>query len=244
MKDIKDFYILGIPVETDLGECHFLKVSDYPDYFMDLQTISLTKNHLISKYKEFNKKEKDLLLEQAIEEMEKADLFTLALSIPELQEAYLTLFTKVFDSEDVFFEITKESEGFYYYRNLVMEMNCMKEEKINPNPEIQKAIERSRRVKGAEGDSLQFADIVTSCVGYNGLSYKDINEFTVYQLYATFYRIAQIKNYDTSTLFATVAEKVQIDSWSKHIDLFAEDYHTISKEDFQRKGISLFGGKE
>lgn len=239
MLDLKEFYILGLPIQTVLGSCHFLKVKEYPEYFFDLQTVSLTKSHLINKYSEINKKIKDPQLEEFITSIHNLNLYTLANTIPELSESYLKLFAKVFNNEDAFSNI--KEEDFDYIRNLIMEMNFMKEEVINPNPEIQKAIERSRRVKTQGDDKLEFTDIISSVVGFNGLSYQNINEFTIYQLYMTFYRIAQIKNYDTSTLFATVAsEKIKIESWSKHIGLNGEDEHSMSKDEFEKQSNDLF----
>jgi hypothetical protein len=243
MKDIKDFYILGMPIETKIGDCHFLKVKEYPDYFLDLQTISLSKLQIINKYEESNRLKKDSLIEEIIGELKKIDLYTMAISVPELQESYVKVFTKVFNSDDILSEI--DENNFTQIRKIVMDMNWVKEEEINPNPEIQRAIERSRRVKSMDGDKLAFADIVSSVVGYNGLKYQDINEFTVYQLYMTFYRIAQIKNYDTSTLFATVSsEKISIDSWSKHINFFEKENHTITKDELDSKSNSLFGSNK
>jgi hypothetical protein len=240
MMDIKEFYILGLPINTEIGECNFLKVKEYPDYVVDLQTISLTKSHIINKYNEINNLKRDLEFEKLIKEMEKVSLYTMATWIPELKDSYINIFSKAFRDEEVLLEINEKN--FDYYRKLIMEMNWMKEEKINPNPEIQRAIERSKRVKSLDGDRLEFADIVSSVVGYNGLSYKDINEFTIYQLYMTFYRIAQIKNYDTSTLFATVStDKVKIEGWSKHINFYQEDNHAITKEELDEKSNSLFG---
>ncbi|MED3562250.1 hypothetical protein [Bacillus xiapuensis] len=236
MMDFKDFYILGLPIKTNIGQCYFLKVKEYPDYFADLQIIAMTKEQIIYKYGELNKNGS---LDEFINELKKLTLFEIALGIPELRESYCKLFDKAFNKKEVLFNI--KVEEFTYYRSLIMAMNCLKEETINPNPEIQRAIERSRRVKQQDGENTSFADIVTSIVGYNGLSYNDINEFTIYQMYMTYYRIAQIKSYDTSTLFATVAEKVQIDSWSKHIDLFEEEKHYVTKEDFKEKSNSLFG---
>lgn len=236
--NIKEFYILGLPIETDIGLCHFLKVKEYPDYFYDLQVISLTKDHLIHKYTELNK---NGMLTDFITELSKYDLFELAFNIPELRESYIKMFSKLFEDEDAIVKINQDN--FYFYRQLIMTMNCLKEEKINPNPEIQRAIERSKRVKAADSEPLEFADIVSSIVGWNGLTYKDLNDFTVYQLYMTYHRIAQIKNYDTSTLFATVSDKVKIDSWSKHIDLFAEEKHAIAKEEMDKKTKDLFGNQ-
>jgi hypothetical protein len=235
MKDIKEFYILGLPIETPIGECHFLKVKEYPDYFVDLQIVSMTKDHLINKYSEINKNNS---LTEFIEELNKYNLFELALTIPELQTSYFRLFSKVFDNPNAMSKLTPEN--FTYFRKLILDMNGMKEEVINPNPEIQRAIERSKRVKSQEGEKLAFHDIVTSLVGYNGLTYDNINNFTIYQMYMTYYRIAQFKNYDTSTLFATVSDKVKVDSWSKHIDMFAEEKHFVSKDEFNKNTGSMF----
>ncbi|WP_080845557.1 hypothetical protein [Cytobacillus gottheilii] len=228
MMDMKEFYILGLPVDTPIGHCTFLKVKDYPDYFMPLQIVGLTKNHIVSKYSELNK---DGSLDEFMVELRNSDMFEIAMGIPEIHEAYLKLFIKLFNDENILLEVTKEN--FDYYRKLVMTMNCLKEEVINPNPEIQAAIERSRRVKSQEGEKLEFSDIVTSVVGYNGLTYSDINEFSLYQLYMTYYRIAQFKNYDTTTLFATVsADKIKIDSWSKHINLYEDEKYAITQDEF------------
>lgn len=236
MMDVKEFYILGLPVETPIGNCSFIKVKDYPDYFMDLQIVALTKNHLISKYTELNK---DGSITEFVDALHKASLYEIATGIPEVNSAYVKLFGKVFNDKQILVDINEEN--FSYYRNLVLTMNCIKEEIINPNPEIQKAIERSRRVKSREGEKIEFADIVTSVVGYNGLTYENINDFSIYQLYMTYYRIAQFKNYDTSTLFATVSsEKIDIDSWSKHINLFEEEKHFVSHDEFKKKTGSVF----
>jgi hypothetical protein len=236
MMDIKEFYILGLPIQTEIGECQFLKVKEYPDYFMDLQVASMSKDQIIHKYCEINK---NGALNELIDELRRLPLYEIVHGIPELQNSYYKLFNKVFNSEYALSHIDEKS--FDYYRKLVITMNCMKEERINPNPEIQKAIERSKRVKSLDGEKTEFADIVTSVVGFNGLSYQDINEFTIYQLYMTYYRIAQFKNYDTTTLFSTVStEKIKIDSWSKHIDLFEEEKHFVTSEEFNKNTSSMF----
>lgn len=236
MKDIPEFYILGLPIETEIGLVDFIKVKEYPDYYQELYLFSMSKEELIYRLNEVNKNGS---LNELIELIKPLSLFQISTILPDLTNAYYKIFTRVFNSEDSLSKINESN--FDYYRKLIMRMNVLKEEKINPNPEIQRAIERSKRLKNAEGDRITFADIVSSVVGYNGLSYKDINEFTLYQLYMTYYRIANIKNYDTSTLFATVsAEKINIESWSKHIDLFEEEQHAFTAEQFDKKVKSVF----
>lgn len=228
IKDIKDFYVLGLPIQTDIGYCHFIKVKEYPNYFHDLHLFSLSKDEMIYQFVKINENGE---LDNFINQIKKMTLFELSTSLPELRSAYFNVFTKVFQSEDVLGLI--DEDNFYYYRNLIMRMNVLKEEKINPNPEIQKALERSKRVKARENGIITFADMVTSVVGFNGLSYKDINEFTIYQLHMTFYRIAKIKNYDYAVIAATVSSDAKIESWSKHIDLFEDEKHAYTYEQFR-----------
>ena len=238
MKDIKEFYILGLPIDTDIGQCEFIKVKEYPDYFADLQIMSLNKLHIIYKYHEINKNHE---FDDVIKELKRLTLFEIVTSIPEIQMAYYRVFLKVFDNEEALYKIN--NQNFDYYRKLIMDMNCVKEEVINPNPEIQRFIEKSKRVKQQDSEPLTFADIVSSVVGYNGLSYQDINEMTVYQLYMTFHRIAQIKGYDTAVLFKTVQEKfkenIKVENWCKHINLLEEEKHAIEYNTFKQTTGSI-----
>lgn len=232
---MKEFYILGLPIETELGLVRFLKVREYPEYFGDLRIMSLNKNSLIYSYSQMNKTGSFIRL---IEEIKKCNsLLEIVASIPELSIAYSRIFSKVFIEETP--NLTEEN--FEYYRKLVLQMNCVKEEIVNPNPEIQKAIERSKRVKSQESEPIQFADIVTSVAAFSALSYEKINELTLYQLYMTFYRIGHFKNYDTTALFATVTDKVKIENWSKSIDLFEEEKHAMTKDEVSKKSNQLFG---
>lgn len=234
MLNIPEFYILGNPIETELGLCEFIKVGEFPDFFGDLQLMSMSKLEIISKYSSINKNGE---LDEFIDELNKFDLFDIVFQLPEFKNSYIKILIKVFGNEEILNHINEEN--FYSVRSLILAMNCQKEEKINPNPEIQRAIERSRRVKSQEGEKLAFSDIITSIVGFNGLTYKDINEMTIYQMYMTYYRIAHIKGYDTSTLFATVSSDVKVESWSKHIDLFEEENHTVEHDKFTKTTGSI-----
>lgn len=234
MKNLEEYYILGEPIDTDIGKCRFIKVREFPDVSQDLGIMTLGKDHIVNLLcKQSKEREHEI-----VEKMKDVSLHEIVFTFPDLKESYRNMFTKVFSDESF-----KQIDGgnFPFYRNLILKMNCQKEEKINPNPEIQRAIERSRRVKAQDGETLHFSDIVTSIVGFNGLTYDNINNFTLYQLYMTYYRIGQFKNYDTSTLFATVSpSKSKIDSWSKHIDMFAEEKHFVTQEEFNKNTGSAF----
>lgn len=236
MEDNKEFYILGLPIKTAIGECQFLKVKDYPDFYMHLQIVSMSKDHILNTYHKANKNGE---LDGLIGAMKDMPLIELIRALDEFKKAYAELFIKLFGNEDILENLT--NDNFPSIRKMILDMNCVKEEKINPNPEIQAAIERSIRVKNQSGENLGFQDIVSSIVGFNGLTYPDLNEMTIYQLYMTFQRISQIKGYDTSTLFATVSPSADITSWCKPIDLLAEETHGMTRQEFDKKSDSIFG---
>jgi len=233
MHDIKEFYILGLPIETEIGQCNFIKVKDYPDISVLMSHILITKQHIINIYSEYPDKKSEL------EYIKSNSLFKIIKGSIDVLPVYEYIFDFLFKDTNVFYKVTEET--FDYYRYLILNMNGIKEEIINPNPEIQKWIEKSKRYKASLQEPIYFEDMVSSVVGYNGLSYNDINEMTLYQLTVTFQRIAKIKNYDTNTLFSTVStEKINVEQWFGHIDLFKEENHGVLKEDFDKKSNNLF----
>lgn len=225
--DLEEFYILGLPIETIIGDCHHLLVRDYPILQSDLKIFSLTKQHFLNALsKENNDKE-------MLKEVEKMELVQIVLSFEDIRESYERVFDYFFQKKNALAEVGDVNQ-FNYLRGLILRLSCIQEEKINPNPEIQEAIERSRRIKAQESGKLEFSDIITSVSAYTGKNYREISEMTLYQLYMEFYRVVQLINYQTSTLFATVAEKVEIDDWKKHIKMFEEEKHYITQGQFNK----------
>lgn len=50
MKNVEEFYILGKPVETDLGDVQFIKVEEFPNFVEDLFLMTMTKNAIINEF--------------------------------------------------------------------------------------------------------------------------------------------------------------------------------------------------
>ncbi len=236
MSNNQQLYILGLEIDTPVGKCNPIKVRDYVLHAEDINLFSFNRWKLIYEYK------KILANKDDVKQLEALSLFEIINVIPDLNRAYWNIFNLVFKNE---IENKISRENFDEIREIILRMNGIQEQTASPNPEIQAAIERSKRVKALEaGTPLEFEDIVSSIVAYTNFKYDEILEMTLYQLYATFYRIGQFKNYDTSTLFATVStEKLNIESWSKHIDLFASESHAITKDEFNRATGSIFGNK-
>ena len=97
--------------------------------------------------------------------------------------------------------------------------------------------------KKFKSEGIEFEDIVSSVAVYTGYTYEQINELTLYQFYTTFQRIGAFKSYDTNTLFATVStEKINIESWCKHIDLFEnEEKEGLTRDAYNKLKSGIFG---
>lgn len=237
----KNLFIFGEDVTTPFGIIRFLT---YKEYLLNMPPIGLISQNSLHIYYNFkgqleeNKATKEVL--EQLKNIKETDLYEIVLSTEQLLNAYLKIFQLVFDKNDniEFDTIFETSENFHFIRKLIMDMNVITEENASPNEEIQKALERSKRVKQQSSEEQSFIDVVTSIVASTNHSFEEVGSMTVFQVYATYARIGAIYNYQTSTLFATVAEKVDIESWNKHIDLFKDEKDYMTREQFDKK----FGG--
>lgn len=225
MPDYEDFYAFGLPIETELGNFYSLRVKDYPSYALHLQIMQLTKGQIIQNYRKLSEGEE---VEKLLEELGKLSLFQIVSNDQTLKHSYNIVFNKCFNREYVLHDIHDDEKLFEYCRKLVLKTNVLKEEHINPNPEIQSFIERSKKAKSQGQEKFTLSDMISSVVMISGVGYQEIMGWTMYQLHTSFYRAAKVMNYNTSTLFSTVStEKVEITAWNGHIDLFEEDKHAI-----------------
>lgn len=235
MLNIVDFYVLGIPIDTKIGKCKFITVANYPQFLSHLDVLSFTKDKILY-LRSLHDENKETL-----EYLKTLELLDLVLLHSDIREYYEELFAYLFDDEEAFYRL-ESRDDFSEIRSIILRMNCVKEEIVNPNPEIQAWIEKSRRVKSQDNGKTTIGDMISSVAVHCGYTYKYISEMTIYQLHMTFSRIANFKNYDTTTLFATVSsDKIDIKSWSEHIDMFTDEKHGISREEFDKKTGSLFG---
>jgi len=60
------------------------------------------------------------------------------------------------------------------------------------------------------------------------LTYDQLQNETIYQLYADFYRVCMIMQFEQASLFATVSsEKMNIQYFAENIDLFKNPYDSL-----------------
>jgi|GEM_PF-1348771 len=237
--DDKDFYIFGLPVQTEFGEIRFLTYLEYLQNLSELSAMSQNVLHIYYQYKnhydrmkldEDTKKE----IEESLDALKNESLLDIVMNRDDLEVAYRKIFNLVIADKKVVNMILSDEDMFMTYRKLVLDMNMMTESLVSPNPEIQKGYERSKRAKvSANQDKQSFGDIISIIVVGAGILPQDVARMTVLQVYSTYFRISRFQNYTTTTLFATVSEKVQIESWAAHVNMWEQDSHAIEYSKFK-----------
>ncbi|ATO29020.1 hypothetical protein RA13_14235 [Bacillus atrophaeus] len=226
MNEFKDFFFLGKPINTEIGELDFIRLKEYPDYISALNMMKMSKKEIIREHSKFNE---DGSLDALIIELKKRSLFDIVHSLlPEFSEAYFKVLSRVVKDTESLQTIDKKI--FNNIRKLILDMHCLTEDKIIDNAELQEFHDISKTLK--QQDSQNDLKDIASCVAaFNGYTYEEISEMTMYQLYLSYYRMSEVMNYNTSTLFATVSPDVKVGDWSNHVDLYKEEtYHLDSKE--------------
>ncbi|PAV30167.1 hypothetical protein CIL05_06785 [Virgibacillus profundi] len=239
IEDIEDFYIQGSPIKTEIGFCHFIKVKDYSEMIGKLSVLVYDKNKIMADMHQQKKKASGEHLKSliaSIEVVEQGTTFKIIKQLPNFDMAYQELFSVLFRDDGAWKKVSEQN--FNYYRELIAKMNGITLPETNPNPEIQAFLDMAAKSKSGEG--IGFTTLMTSVAVGQGASYAQINNYTVFQLNMTFRRIAGFKDYDTSTLFATVAEKVDISNWSKNHEIAEKNKHVITKEELDQTANKVF----
>ena len=232
MKHNRDYYIFGYPIDTAIGKCYPLLVKDIPEYFSDLSLMSLNRYQIVDDLMKNNPPH----LHHELSTLYQESLFNLYKNLPFLHEPYNKVFRKVFDNESI---IDFINEGtFNKIRTLVIEMNGRPEEPEVGNPELRMFDEWGKQAKASD-EPVSIEDILSSVAFEKKITYSQLFEYPLYQLFSTYARIAKSKSHMMTTLFATVA-KVNIEEWNGHIDLFKHDDNSMSKSVFTDKTTEIF----
>jgi len=226
MSDLK--YIFAQPEYIEgIGEIYPIKLKDYDEFSKVSQPLYISKNH-------FETTEYPLL----------ALIFMgvqyLGINIEQLKENFITLFSLVTHKEVKFISEEKyegflvdkskfiSSHNYDKLREVIMKQNLMFEQKVFKNKLVQDWANKVIEAKSKNSTKISMEDIITTVSVYKGISYEQILEYTIYQIYADFYRIRKIKQYDTDTLFATVSsEKMSIVDFAEDINIFKSPYDDL-----------------
>lgn len=235
--NVPDAYILGLPIETEFGVCRFVKVKEYFRLLPLISILSTDKNRVIANI--YAQKEKDKAnakaYDEAIESFQGLSFYEIMKNIPQLEQSYMELTYELFQ-KDIWSMVDKDN--FENLKETLIVMNNVTIPETSSNPEIQYYYDLDKKSDKDEG--IDFTAIVTSVALSHGYTYETINEMTFFQLNMAFKRTSEFKNYDTSTLFATVAEKVDIANWYKSIPILSKEKIGISREEFDKQYGDLF----
>lgn len=216
MENIKEFYIIGDPIDTELGALYPIRIKDYPYFIKHINTVLFDKRDLLFFLNGAAAQNNEMqpLLDLA-NEMSLFD-FIMYFSgeiyngsfLYELYEQYKGLFKFCFRN-DVFDKIPNNDE-FEFYISLIKDFNDLNQEKISHNPEIARFDRMKRLLAEAKGESITFEAMYTSILLSSN---THPNDMTLYQFNKAFDRITQYKANDTTTLFSTVSNEVDIIPW-------------------------------
>lgn len=153
---------------------------------------------------------------------------------------YLTTLFSLVTQKQVVFISGENYEGFLIdniniisthnydeIRKIIMQQNLMFEQKVYKNPIIQEWANKVIAARQKNGLKMTLEDMITTVKNYDGLTYEQIKEQSIYQIYSDFYRIGSILGYWQSSLFATVMEKYPIQHFAAAINVHKSPYDDL-----------------
>jgi len=126
--------------------------------------------------------------------------------------------------------ITNKIDFFNYdiVRQTIMKQNLMFEPKIYKNKLVQEWANKVLESRAKNSANITFEDFITTVKNFDGLTYDQIMEQSIYQLYADFYRIGKMKEFDKSCLFATVStEPISIQHFAQSLEMWKSPYDDL-----------------
>lgn len=237
----KDEFIYGLPIQTEHGLVRFLQYIEFTKYKIEAYLFNQNVLHIYHMYEKDMDSDVDKI--ELVNSIKESTLREIVVTLPQFRHAYLTIFSLIFDtnnySEDelmgVIEDIMFDEDKFTYYRTLIQDMNMLIEDKVSEDKTTQYYIELARKAKSENGQSNSILNIVTSLVLSSSYTFEQIAYLTVIQVNALFFKLNQFKNFEMTTLFATVSNDVKVESWAEVPDLFKKESLTIDGKEFNKK---------
>ena len=99
-------------------------------------------------------------------------------------------------------------DAFDILRKIVLKMCLIKEPKIFKDKITQKWYEKALIAKRSKSPDIQFEDILITVSQDMKMSYEEIKNLNIFQLYSYYYRINHVENYKAITIFRTCSSKL------------------------------------
>lgn len=129
------------------------------------------------------------------------------------------------------FEIDNEHninpENYDKVREISIKQNLIFPPKVYKNKTVQKWAEKVLEVRKKNAPKITMEDMLSTISAYNGKSYEELDNYTIYQVYSEFNRIRKIKNYDISMIARMIDGKVKVEDYAENLDLFRSPYDDL-----------------
>lgn len=243
---VKDLLIFGEPIETFYGTFRFYSYKEYIENLSSLAVIKTTSLGFYYAVRSDMKKNNATLAElQELKKTQDITLFEHVKSRPEIAQHYTKVFDDVlksdlFDSFSYEVIVQLKEEDFLNMRNIVLNMNMLKEEKMSPSPTVQDRLDKDREFKSKNSSSPNTETMFSALFVYTGKSYNELRELTAYQVISTYYRIHAINNFNTSVIFASVGAEIDWKSWDENNTIMDEQIEGMSGAEFNKNIGGLF----
>ena len=229
--------VLGLSIDTPFGKLKPLSIHEFLERGDALSAITFDKSRVLHEIRlnqpeeNRNTKEMTALLREMSENYSLKDI--LIGYMEPYFHAYVEIISlcSVLEKDETFeskqeevFEYLKtiDAEEFEAFRQIILEINNQPSQTASLDPTVQAWKEKALRYKSTakgEGAAPNLSTMVTSIVSFSGHSFEEIMDWNIAQLQHVFQRIGLFKAYDTTTLFSTVTDKVDIQDWSKNIEI-------------------------
>lgn len=223
-------FILGLPKQVEVaGYIHPIKIKDYDLFSEHSFILQVNKNVFTEQLHEIPLLD---LLVFGLEEMKEEinpirSLETVFSLVLREKVTYISdEFSHAFISES---GSVINSQNYDEVREVIMENEIIFEPKVFKNKMVQEWANKVMKAK-AKNNKITLEEQISVVQIYTGNSYEEIGEYTIYQLYASFNRIAKLISYETTVNFKVAGADIQLEDYSEKINLHKNPYDSLFVE--------------
>lgn len=239
--------ILGKPIETQFGQIRFYS---YQEYINNIEHLTLISFSVLKFYYTYRTQLKEMGASQEelveLKKMQEIELFDFVMSNPEVLHAYLKVINDVvtpneaYDFSQAELISRMDINDFYTLREIIMQMNLLKEEKMSPSPRVQDQLDKGKAFRMKDKEAPNTDTILSSIFVATGTPYHELSEMTAYQIISTYHRVHAFSDFMLSALFATVSADVKLLPWDSNSEIMKEEKQGMSSDEFDEKIGGLF----
>lgn len=120
------------------------------------------------------------------------------------------------------------SDNYDTVREIILKQNILFEPKVFKNKLVQQWAEKVLEARRKNGVKITMEDMITTVKVYEGISYEEVANMSLYQLYADFKRISKLMGYEKDiTFLAAGADIKNIEHYAEEVDMFEDPYGNI-----------------